>query len=72
LIYLSVEHINKEGEVCHGKDVVGYWHALSSQLLDGMRIHLMGLLRQILSLAQVMTHHKAHVKNMALKNEHVT
>jgi hypothetical protein len=24
LIYLSAEHKNKEGEICHGKDVVGY------------------------------------------------
>jgi hypothetical protein len=72
LIYLSVKHKNKEGEVCHGKNVVGYQHALGSQLSHGMKAHLMGLLRQGLSLAQVMTHHKAHVKEMALKNEHVT
>jgi len=26
LIYLSVEHKNKEGEICHGTDV-GYQHA---------------------------------------------
>ncbi len=72
LIYLSVEHKNKEGEVyCHWKDV-GYWHALGSQLSDGMKVHLMGLLRQGLSPTQVMTHHKAHVREMALKNEHVT
>ncbi len=32
----------------------------------------MGLLRQSLSPAQVMTHHKAHVREMALKNEPVT
>jgi hypothetical protein len=32
----------------------------------------MGLLRQGLSLAQVMIHHKAHVREMTLKNEHVT
>jgi hypothetical protein len=71
LIYLSVEHKNKEGEVCHGKDV-GYWHALGSQLSNGIKVHLMGLLRQGLSLTQVMSHHKAHVREMALKNEHVT
>jgi hypothetical protein len=71
LIFLSVEHKNKEGEVCHGKDV-GYWHALGSQLSHGMKAHLMGLLRQGLSLARVMTHHRTHVRKMALKNEHVT
>jgi hypothetical protein len=68
---LNVEHKNKEGEVCHGKDV-GYWHVLGSQLSDGMKAHLMGLLRQGLSLVQVMIHHKLHVKEMALKNQHVT
>jgi hypothetical protein len=68
---LNVEHKNKEGEICHGKDV-GYPHALGSQLLDGMKVHLMGLITQGLSLAQVMTHHKAHIKKVALKNEHVT
>jgi len=72
LIYLSAKHKNKEGEVCHGKDVVGYWHALGSQVSDGMEGHLMGLLRQGLSLTQVMIHHKAHVREMALKNERVT
>ncbi len=25
LIYLSVEHKNKQGQVCHGKDVFGYY-----------------------------------------------
>jgi hypothetical protein len=68
---VSAEHKN-EGEVYNGKNVVGYWHALGSQLLDGMKVHLMGLLRQGLSLTQVMTHHKMHVRKMALKNEHVT
>jgi hypothetical protein len=38
-------------------------------LLDGMKAHLMGLLRWGLSPAQVITHHIAHVKEMALKNE---
>jgi len=37
-----------------------------------MKAHLMGLLRQGLSPAQVMTHHKRHVREMALKNEPVT
>jgi hypothetical protein len=32
----------------------------------------MGLLKQGLSPAQVMIHHKVHVKEMALKNEPVT
>jgi hypothetical protein len=72
LIYLNAEYKNKEGEVCHGKDVVGYQHALGSQLSDGMKAHLMGLIKQGLSPVQVMTHHKAHVRKVALKNEHVT
>ncbi len=46
--------------------------ALGSQLSDGMKVHLMGLLRQGLSLTQVMAHRKAHVREMTLKNEHVT
>ncbi len=37
-----------------------------------MKAHLMGLLQQGLSSAQVMIHHKAHVKEMALKNESMT
>ncbi len=39
---------------------------------NGMKAHLMGLLQQGLSSAQVMTHHKTHVREMALKNELVT
>jgi hypothetical protein len=51
------------------KDVVGYWHAIGSQLSNGMKVHIMGLLKQGLSPTQVITHHKAHVIKMALKNE---
>jgi hypothetical protein len=40
--------------------------------ISGMKAHIMGLLKQGLSLIQVMIHHKAHVREMALKNEHVT
>jgi hypothetical protein len=69
---LNAKHKNKHGQVYHGKDVIGYRHALSSEMLDGMKAHLMGLLRQSLSPTQVMTHHKAHVREMTLKNEHVT
>jgi hypothetical protein len=36
LIYLNVEHKNKEGQVCHRKDVVGYWHVICSQLSNGI------------------------------------
>ncbi len=71
LIYLNAKHKNKEGEVCHGKNVVGYQHTLSFELSNGMKAHLMWLLRQGLSLVQVMTHHKAHVIKMALEIEHV-
>ncbi len=72
LIYLNAKHKNKQGQVSHGKDVIEYHHTLGSQLLNGMKAHLMGLLRQGLSPTQVMTHHKAHVKDMALKNEPMT
>jgi hypothetical protein len=68
---LNEKHKNKEGEICHEKDV-GYRHVLGSQLSDGMKAHLMGLLRQGLSPDQIITHHKVHVKEMALKNEYVT
>jgi len=34
-----------------------------------MKAHLMGLIRQCLSLIQVMAHHKAYVKEKALNNE---
>jgi len=66
---LNVKHKNKEAQVCHTKDVVGYWHAIGSQLSNGMKVHIMGLLKQGLSPTQVITHHKAHVIKMALKNE---
>jgi len=36
-----------------------------------MKAHLMGLIRQGLSLAQVMVHHKAYVKEKSLNNERV-
>jgi hypothetical protein len=41
------------------ESVLRYWHALGSQLSNSMKAHLM-------------THHKAHVREMALKNEVVT
>jgi hypothetical protein len=66
---LSVKHKNKDGQICHRKDGVGYRHALGSQLSDGMKAHLMELLKQGLCLAQVIIHHKTHFKEMALKNE---
>jgi hypothetical protein len=65
---LNAKHENKQGQVCHGKDVLRYHHALSPQLLNGMKARLMGLLKQGLCPAQVMIHHKMHVKEMALKN----
>jgi len=34
-----------------------------------MKAHLMGLLKQGLSPGQIMIHHKAHVRKMALKIE---
>jgi hypothetical protein len=51
---------------------MGSDHVLDSQLSDGMKAHIMGLLQQGMSSTQVMIHHKAHVREMALKNEHVT
>jgi hypothetical protein len=35
LTYLNAKHKNKQGQVCHGKDVIGYCHASGSQLLNG-------------------------------------
>jgi hypothetical protein len=72
LIYLNPKHKNKQGEVFHGKVVVGYQHTLGSQLSDSMKAHLMGLLQQRLSPAQVMDHHKVYVREKALKNEPIT
>jgi hypothetical protein len=37
-----------------------------------MKAHLMGLIKQGLSLAQVMVHHKAYIKEKALNNEPMT
>jgi hypothetical protein len=45
LIYLTTKHKNTQGQVCHGKDVIGYCHVLGSQMSNGMKAHLMGLLR---------------------------
>ncbi len=44
LIYFNLTH-KKKGEFCHDhKFVVGYQHALGSQLFDSIKVHLMGLL----------------------------
>jgi hypothetical protein len=72
LIYLHVEHKNKLGEVCNGNNVIGFQHSLGSQLSDAMKAHHMGLIRQGLSPAQIMAHHKVYVREQALLNEHVT
>jgi hypothetical protein len=60
------------GELCHKKNVFGFHHALGSQLSDAMKAHLMGLIKQGLSPAQVMAQHKVYVREQALRNEHVT
>jgi len=49
-----------------------YLHALGSQLSNAMKTHLKHLLKQRLSHAQVMTHHKSYVKEQAQWNELVT
>jgi hypothetical protein len=72
LIYLHAKHTNKKRVVCHGIVVIGYQHALGSQLSDAMKAHLMQLLRQWLSHAQIMTHHKSYVKEQAQRNEPIT
>jgi hypothetical protein len=72
LIYLRVEHKNKLDEVCHRNSVFGFQHTLGSQLSNVMEAHLMGLIRQGLSPTQVMAHHKAYVKEQALRNELIT
>jgi hypothetical protein len=45
---------------------------MGSQLSNGRKAHLMGLIRQGLFLDQVITHHKAYVKEKALNNEPMT
>jgi hypothetical protein len=52
LIFLDPEHKNKQGEVYHGKIVVGHRPTLGSQLSNSMKAHLMGLLLKGLSLEQ--------------------
>jgi hypothetical protein len=64
---MHAKHKNKLGEVCHGKSVIGFQHTLGSQLSNVTKAHLMGLIRQGLSPTQVMAHHKAYVKEQALK-----
>jgi len=72
LIYIHAKHTNKEGMVCHGIAMIGYRHALGSQLSNATKAHPMQLLRQWLSLAQVMTHHKSYVKEQTQQNEPLT
>jgi hypothetical protein len=62
LIYLHAKHKNKMGELYHGKNVIGFHHALGLQLLNVMMAHLMGLIRQGLSPTQGMAQHKVYVK----------
>ncbi len=62
LIHLHAEHKNKMGELCHGKNVFGFHHALGSQLSNAMKAHIMGLIRQGLSPVQVTTQHKVYVR----------
>jgi hypothetical protein len=65
LVYLHGEHKNKQGQICHRKDLLKNHHALGSQLSASMKAHLMGLIRQGLFHAQVMAHHKAYIKEKA-------
>jgi len=43
LVYPHGENKNQHGQICHGKDLLGYHHALGSQLSISMKAHLMGL-----------------------------
>ncbi len=43
LKHLHAKHKNKMGELCHGKNVFGFRHALGSQLSNALKAHLMGL-----------------------------
>ncbi len=54
--------------IYYEKIMVGYWHILGSQLSDAMKTHLMGVIRQDLSLAQ----YKTCVKQKTLRNELIT
>jgi hypothetical protein len=60
------------GELSHGKKIIKFNHVWGSQLLDVMKAHLMGLIRQGLSPIQGMAQHKAYVRQHALRNEPTT
>jgi len=44
---------------------IGFHHALGSQLSNALKAHLMGLITQGLSHAQVTAQHKVYVKEYA-------
>ena len=40
LIYEHVHRTNKHGEPCHGSIVVGFYHALGSNIYEDMKLHI--------------------------------
>ena len=69
--YHNMDHHNMQGESCHGEDFSGSCHSLGNRLSDGMKQHLMSLLRLGLSPAQVLAQHKARIKELAFTNADV-
>ena len=72
LIYEHIEHTNQYGEPCHGSTMVGFRHALGSNISEDMKLRIEQMHALGLSPAQIMSHHKQIVKELAKCNERIT
>lgn len=68
LVYKISEHVNSNGDQCHGLAIPGCKHSMGTSLSDSKKKELTAMLDCGLTPTQVMIQHKAHVMELALAN----
>lgn len=68
LVYKISEHVNSNGDQCHGVAVAGFKHSMGTCLSDKKKSELTELLDCGLTPTQMMVQHKAHMMELALQN----
>ena len=72
LVYENTEHLNTQGELCHGTMVQGTRYALGAGLSEELKIKIAQMHAFGLSPAQIMQHHTKEVRELAIANGPVT
>ena len=72
LIYENTEHLNAQGELCHGTMVQGTRYALGAGLSEELKMRIAEMHAFGLSPAQIMQQHIKEVRELAIANGTVT